>query len=96
MLSTQQLKKPLLVSGARALTTTAQGRPLHMSSTKDADFAPSDVDDSEAEEQPSNAPFESSDFDLKQNGVGEWEEMHGNYVLRPPNMDQEPRCVRRQ
>jgi hypothetical protein len=26
-----------------------------------------------------------------QNGLGDWVEMHGNYVLRPPLVDQEPR-----
>ena len=35
---------------------------------------------------------DSSEYELIQNGVGEWEEMHGNYVLRPPSSeDQQPR-----
>jgi hypothetical protein len=36
----------------------------------------------------------NSDFESIPNGLGEWEEMHGNYVLRPPATTQEPRYVR--
>jgi len=35
----------------------------------------------------------SAGFDSIQNGLGDWEEMHGNYVLRPPASDQEPRAL---
>ena len=36
----------------------------------------------------------NSDYESIPNGLGEWEEMHGNYVLRPPAATQEPRYVR--
>ena len=35
----------------------------------------------------------NSSFESIPNGLGEWEEMHGNYVLRPPASTPEPRYV---
>lgn len=35
----------------------------------------------------------SEDVDALQLGIGDWVEMHGNYVLRPPLLDQEPRAL---
>ena len=74
-------------------------RPLYMSSVDEAD-APSDVDDMtdvEGEEEPfvgsGSTSASSGGYESIPNGLGEWEEMHGNYVLRPPSSGQEPRCV---
>eukprot|EP00557_Chaetoceros_sp_GSL56_P012266 CAMPEP_0176483796 /NCGR_PEP_ID=MMETSP0200_2-20121128/4109_1 /TAXON_ID=947934 /ORGANISM="Chaetoceros sp., Strain GSL56" /LENGTH=434 /DNA_ID=CAMNT_0017880221 /DNA_START=433 /DNA_END=1733 /DNA_ORIENTATION=+ len=52
-----------------------------------------DVDAQNNEEsQTDDYVVEGSDLQ-NNNGVGEWVEMHGNYVLRPPLMDQEPRAL---
>ena len=63
---------------------------------QDDDFAPSDADDNPAGSSYQNTYTNTNaaaQFDFKPNGIGEWEEMHGNYILRPPASDQEPRCV---
>lgn len=74
-------------------------RPFYMSSVDEVD-APSDADDMtdvEEEEEPfvgsGSTSASSGGYESIPNGLGEWEEMHGNYVLRPPSNGQEPRCV---
>jgi hypothetical protein len=78
-------------------------------SSNEADYAPSDVDgepdveaeadvnadvDVEMEEESfTSSAGPNSSFESIPNGLGEWEEMHGNYVLRPPASTPEPRCV---
>ena len=52
---------------------------------------PSDVPSQEEEYEPAASNF---DEDVAvANGVGDWEEMHGNYVLRPSINVSEPRYV---
>lgn len=62
---------------------------LRMSDTS----TPSDVDedftDSQTDEEDGSINTSSDSFP---NGIGKWEEMHGNYILKPPN-DQQPRAL---
>lgn len=55
--------------------------------------APSDVDedfnDSQTDDEDASAYVSSNAIP---NGIGQWEEMHGNYVLKPPN-DTQPRAL---
>jgi len=78
-------------------------------SSNEADYAPSDVDgepdveveadmnadvDVEMEEESfTSSARPNSSFESIPNGLGEWEEMHGNYVLRPPASTPEPRAL---
>ncbi len=49
------------------------------------EYNPSDeFDNDEAEPNFGPGGNTGSAFDTILNGVGEWEEMHGNYVLKPP------------
>lgn len=92
---------PLTLSAELSFPKSGRQRLSQLMSSTGADSAPSDVDDSvdmevDVETQPesfSSVGNGASDFESAQNGLGEWEEIHGNYVLRPPNADQEPRCV---
>ena len=53
---------------------------------------PSDVND-DADTEPLSTAFPSSSSDLsKETGIGEWEELHGNYLLRPATQTQ-PRAL---
>jgi hypothetical protein len=54
--------------------------------------------DSYVAESPSSFSLEDDLYSLSKNGngLGDWVEMHGNYVLRPPSMlEQEPRYGRK-
>lgn len=74
----------------------SDGSGSEMEVESNNDDAPSDVDmdadtdmGSEEETFTSNEPAE---YDLVENGLGEWEEMHGNYILRPPvSYEEQPR-----
>ncbi len=77
------------------ITYSASKSRIH--SSAEADFAPSDID-AEFESKENSGDYEASssggpstDYEAVPNGLGEWEEMHGNYVLRPPATTQEPR-----
>ena len=71
----------------------------HNDNDKYSDNMGPDEDDLDNQDQVDNSYSTSTSgnasagFDSIQNGLGDWEEMHGNYVLRPPASDQEPRCV---
>lgn len=58
-----------------------------------ASTTPSDVDedfnDSQTDDEDASSYFSSNALP---NGIGQWEEMHGNYVLKPPN-DKQPRAL---
>lgn len=72
----------------------SDGNGSEMEGGSNNDDAPSDVDmdadvGTEEETVTSN---ESAEYDLVENGLGEWEEMHGNYILRPPvSYEEQPR-----
>jgi len=76
----------------------SDGSGSEMEGESNNDDAPSDVDmdadtdmGSEEETFTSNEPAE---YDLVENGLGEWEEMHGNYILRPPvSYEEQPRAL---
>ena len=57
----------------------------------DVSDVPSDVNDAEADTT-STTSFTSSK-DSQETGIGEWEELHGNYLLRPPTTQQQPRAL---
>jgi hypothetical protein len=85
---TRQSKSLLAMASTESKYTEAQSDD----EMETDESSPADVD-TQADKSYSTNASASSSFDSIQNGLGDWEEMHGNYVLRPPATDQEPRYV---